>query len=169
MIAQAIQSTIVGTGPGTDQGDPRAPSPFCRICKRGLSDEDSIKRGIGPVCWKKVGGFRRFDNRSKGYAVKASHLDNGGEIDITANYRVPASFVDYAIQDKRGRWVTRTTANMRTGRVSVRKQGELYQVYAHWHDTREEQVLMESYDLRALVRWESHEFGTGDYVKEEGS
>lgn len=26
----------------------------CRICGRELKDPESVKRGVGPVCWKKL-------------------------------------------------------------------------------------------------------------------
>ncbi len=30
----------------------------CKACHRRLSDPDSIRRGVGPSCWKKGGGER---------------------------------------------------------------------------------------------------------------
>ncbi len=36
---------------------------FCEICGKAITNENSVKRGMGPVCWKKQKAWR--DNLAK--------------------------------------------------------------------------------------------------------
>ncbi|MFA0888147.1 MAG: DUF6011 domain-containing protein [Synergistales bacterium] len=31
---------------------------FCEICGKAITNDNSVKRGMGPVCWKKQGAWR---------------------------------------------------------------------------------------------------------------
>ena len=44
-----------------DQGNTNL-SYICRVCGRKLSSWKSVKRGIGPVCWKNLLAKRNLDD-----------------------------------------------------------------------------------------------------------
>lgn len=47
----------------------------CLICGRKLTDPDSVKRGIGPVCWSKIEREDRRERQVKSIWSKACNPD----------------------------------------------------------------------------------------------
>jgi len=79
--------------------------------------------------------------------IKVEDLENGGEIDFTANFT------------REGR--------IGRGRVSLRKKGEKYQVYVKWfNDYHDEEVIFESGDLKKCIDYTNSLFGYDDEVVE---
>lgn len=55
----------------------------CRICGRPLTDPDSVKRRIGPVCWKKLQAEKRKNDQIwKDAQERYSGPPRDGEIDL---------------------------------------------------------------------------------------
>lgn len=50
-MSKLIQLTLLGT---PVKEEPKNHSKYCRICGRPLKNPDSIAKGIGPVCEKKL-------------------------------------------------------------------------------------------------------------------
>jgi len=67
--------------------------------------------------------------------INSSMLENGGEIDITANYHRDEVW--------------------NRGRLSLRKRDGKYEVYVHWYRDKREEVLYSSEDLREAVDYEN--------------
>ncbi len=65
--------------------------------------------------------------------ITKNMLENGGEIDFTANYH-------------RGDPWNR-------GRLSLRKRGEKYELYVHWYRTQKDEVLYSSANLHEVVEY----------------
>ncbi|SFU81899.1 DUF6011 domain-containing protein [Alicyclobacillus macrosporangiidus] len=61
----------------------------CRCCGRALTDERSIARGMGPICYGRSGGGV-FDKDltvdDAEWARRKALLERGGEIDLGANW-----------------------------------------------------------------------------------
>lgn len=36
----------------------------CNVCGRKLTDAESIKRGYGPVCWKRENGYKSIASKN---------------------------------------------------------------------------------------------------------
>ena len=62
----------------------------CVRCHRKLSDPVSVKRGMGPFCWKLSNGdvFEKdLEASPEEWARREQHLRNGGEIDLGCNWQ----------------------------------------------------------------------------------
>ena len=67
--------------------------------------------------------------------IKKEYLENGKEVDYTAHYRRERGYT------------------FEEGRVSLRKKDGEYQLYVLWFQTREEEVLYHSKNLKDVVEW----------------
>ena len=43
----------------------------CHICGRRLTDPDSVKRGIGPVCWRRLKIIQKLDEFYEEHSITA--------------------------------------------------------------------------------------------------
>lgn len=90
----------------------------CRVCGRNLRDPESVRRGIGPICWRRVSGGAFDDVLNADDATweeRERRLRAGGEYDLGAGWQM---MID--------------AEHSSTARVSVRfnKETGLYEVYA---------------------------------------
>ena len=68
--------------------------------------------------------------------IKKEYLEDGKEVDITANFH----------------WEGETWER---GRLSLRKRNGKYEVYVHWHRSGKEDILHTTEDLREAVAYEN--------------
>ncbi|MBX5436755.1 MAG: hypothetical protein IRZ33_06005 [Alicyclobacillaceae bacterium] len=115
-------------------------SDKCRRCGRALRDEQSVARGMGPVCYRRSGGGV-FDKDLQAddaeWARRAALLERGGEIDLGANW-------PYLAEDG---------AHYQM-RISVRYQDGKYEAYGALDDwargERREVLIDRGADLRRV-------------------
>jgi len=129
----------------------------CLLCGRPLKDPLSTRRGIGPVCWKRMVPELRKNGGTVGLEIDPGKDCTPGEDihDYTANFR------------------TKVGHSRASGRATLRMTEDgRYQIYVRWHGNlvdRPETVLCESEDLRDVIRWGNRFFGTDDRLKEVSS
>jgi hypothetical protein len=125
----------------------------CLGCGRPLSSTVSIKRRIGPICWKRVEKENTHEDRKTDDRV----------IDPALDCRPGEDIFDYTARFKGH--VGHSTVH---GRASLRMSEDgIFQIYVRWHgnlvDTPES-ILYENEDLHAALRWGNRFFGTDDRV-----
>lgn len=118
----------------------------CLRCGRPLKDERSIKRGMGPICWRKAHGdvFESdLQASDQEWARREEHLKMGGEIDLGVNWRYP-------IQTEEG-WTLAVQM-----RVSVRYKDGAFEAYGFLYDPprgHDKEIIFDRHEnLRVVYR-----------------
>jgi hypothetical protein len=110
----------------------------CARCGRVLKNPESVARGIGPKCWKLVGGGvfdKDLDVGKLEWVRREKLLQDGGEIDLGVNWRYVKNGIPSSM------------------RVSVRYRDGKYEAYGRLLTFMgEEVVFARSEDLKTVYR-----------------
>ncbi|MCL6558022.1 MAG: DUF6011 domain-containing protein [Firmicutes bacterium] len=111
----------------------------CARCGRKLKDPKSIAREIGPKCWRLSGGGvfdKDLDVDELEWMRREKLLQDGGEIDLGANWRYVDNNMEYPM------------------RVSIRYRSGLYEVYGFLGTGEDGKtvVFTQNQDLKSAYR-----------------
>jgi hypothetical protein len=116
----------------------------CARCGRTLTDPVSVKRGMGPICYRSSGGEvfdKDMDASDEEWARREKLLEAGGEIDLGVNWQYPVQGIGVGY----------------TMRVSVRFREGQYEAYGfvnrYGHPDGDDEIVF----CRSLVLKEAYQ------------
>lgn len=115
----------------------------CTRCNRALKDPQSVKRGMGPICYRESGGgiFEAdMEADEKEWARRDELLRHGGEVDFGVNWQYPIE--------------GNVLPTFYTLRVSVRFKDENFEAYGivTGPGKNEEVIFTSTPDIKAAYR-----------------